>query len=208
MMKILKFAIWAIILLAGVGAAALATVGWQLGLFDQASARVLIGEPMPEFKLKDPGGTEHTLAKYRGKNVVLVFSSFKCPFSKGVDPQLAELAEKHRDAPVVFLAIDSHKDTTVEELRAYAKSAALPFPILKDDANTYADAVGAKRTPEVFIIDTEGKLVYHGAFDDRRMPETPGDTAFAARALDALLAGKPLPVTQTKAWGCTIKRAE
>lgn len=56
MMKILKFAVWVIILLAGAGAAALATVGWQLGSFDAASSGVLIGAPMPEFKLKSFDG--------------------------------------------------------------------------------------------------------------------------------------------------------
>jgi hypothetical protein len=66
--------------------------------------------------------------------------------------------------------------------------------------------VGASRTPEIYIVDTEGKLAYHGAYDDRKAPDMAGETPYVANALDNLLAGEPVATPEVSAWGCTIKR--
>ncbi|MBP8131137.1 MAG: redoxin domain-containing protein [Candidatus Hydrogenedentes bacterium] len=125
----------------------------------------------------------------------------------GADAQVAVLAEQYREQEAAILAIDSHYDTSPEELSAYAASRTLPFPVLKDAGNRYADRVGAKRTPEVFLVDGEGHLVHHGASDNRRFPGSPGSRPYTAEALSALLHGKPVPVQEARAWGCTTKRA-
>jgi len=205
MKKIMVLVIIALVVILG---AVLVAAGWQLGAFDKPAAAVAIGAPMPDFTLRDIEGVEHTLSQYRGKTVVLVFASFKCPWSKGADPQIAALAEEYSDRDVVFLAIDSHYDTSPEEIAAYANAARLPFATVKDEGNRYADLVGAKRTPEVFLVDREGALVYHGAFDNRRGTDAPGGKTYTADALAALLEGKSIPVAETRSWGCTIKRAE
>lgn len=173
-----------------------------------SSAALAIGASAPDFTLNDNDGTAHTLSAYRGKVVALVFTSQECPYSRGADPQLAELAKKYAERGVTVLSIDSHKDTTLEQIKQYRTEEQLPYPILKDAENKYADAVGAKQTPEVFLLDAEGKLAYHGAFDNRRGPDGPGDTPLLANAIEALLAGKAPDPAETRQWGCTIKRAE
>lgn len=190
------------------GVALLASVAGCGSADSQATLKTLaVGSVVPDFKLNDVTGAEHTLAQYKDKIVALVFTSLECPYSRGADPHLAELAKKYADQGVVVLSIDSHKDTTPEQLKKYQDEKQLPFPILKDVGNKYADALGAKQTPEVFIVDKGGKLAYHGAFDDRRGTDEPGDTPYMANAIDALLAGKAPDPADTKQWGCTIKRA-
>lgn len=178
------------------------------GSFSDVPETVKIGDVMPNFSLKDYNDQTHTLKQYAGKIVVLVFCSEKCPFSRGIDQDLAELVRSHElDENVVFLGIDSHYDTTAEEIRSYAIAMGLPQPILLDSGNYYADAVGALVTPEVFIVNKEGKLAYRGAFDNRLIPDKAGSISYAANAIDALMIDILVNPTRVPAWGCTIKRA-
>lgn len=167
---------------------------------------VKIGDPMPDFKLTDASGKEEALANYKGKIVVLNFSSPNCPFSNGADPAINALAEKYKDKDVVFIGVDSNKNVTQEDLEKHRAEAKVPYAILKDKGNAYADAVGAKVTPELFIIDKEGKLAYHGAPDNRTSPEGDATEHYADDALAALTSGKPVPKAEVRAWGCGIKR--
>lgn len=202
-----KWIVVGLLALVGLGAGLGALGGHQLGLFDNPAAAVEIGAPMPDFTMTDLEGNTVSLSSLAGQVVVLNFCSHKCPFSAGSDPQFAELVNKYTPQGVVFLGIDSHYATPREEIAQYAREADLPFPILKDENHAYADLTGAKRTPEIFIVDRDGKLAYHGAFDSRRGANSPGSKTYTADALAALLAGEPIENPQTRAWGCTIKRS-
>lgn len=171
------------------------------------SAAPAIGSAMPDFKMKDQDGNEHMLAMHKGQIVVLEFSSQHCPFSKGTDPHIAELATQYKDKNVVVLGVDSHKSTKPEDIKEHVAAAKIPFPVLKDEKNQYADQVGATKTPEIYIVDKEGKLAYHGAFDSRKGPEQKGEENYVAAALDALIAGAKVAQTEVPAWGCGIQRA-
>lgn len=165
-----------------------------------------IGEPMPDFTLKDYTGETHTLSDYAGSVVVLDFCSQTCPWSRGSDPDFARIAEQYSEKGVLFFGVDSHKDTSSREIREYAAKTGIPFPILKDGQNLYADQVAATRTPEVYILDQSGKLVYHGAFDNRTSPTKTGESNYVTMALDAVLAGETVATPKVSAWGCNIKR--
>lgn len=189
-----------------------AVAGWfvfnkvMTGELAYAAAAIEVGAEMPDFKLKDVNGTEHTMEGRDNATFVLVFSSQECPWSRGADPHLAALATEYMPKGVVFYGIDSHKDTTPEEIKAYITEKRIPYPLLKDPGNVYADAVGAKVTPEIYIVNKEGNLVYHGAFDDRASPDAEGGKQYVKAALDAVLAGEQVAESRVKAWGCTIKR--
>lgn len=169
---------------------------------------ISVGSIMPDFKLKDYNGNEHTLSQYKGKIVVIEFCSQECPFSRGADPDLIKLSEKYKDKGVIFIGIDSHYKTTPEEIKKYATETKKPYPILKDVENKYADLVGAKVTPEIFVIDKDGKVAYHGAFDNRSGPNGTPTEKYTENAIESLLNGKPIEKTETKPWGCTIKRVQ
>ncbi|HOH28900.1 MAG TPA: redoxin domain-containing protein [Candidatus Hydrogenedentes bacterium] len=173
---------------------------------ENAAAVPKIGNPLPNFELKDLNGTVHSLNQYAGNIVVLEMCSIECPWSRGADPHLVALSKKHADDGVVFLGIDSHKSITVDDIKAYAEKAGKSYPILKDVDNKYADAIGAKTTPEVYVVDKEGKLAYHGAFDNRQQETQEGDKSYVANAIAALLDGKAPDPSEAKSWGCSIKR--
>lgn len=196
------------VLVAIAAAAAVAFVAG--GLYAQAAEQeghaVKVGEKMPAFTMKDYTGKEHSLSDFEGKVVVVDFSSQECPYSRGVDPDFAKFATEYKDKPVVFLSVDSNRNTEPEAIAAYAKEKELPFPILKDTDNEYADKAGATRTPEMFVLDEEQVVRYHGAYDDRRDPSKTGETNHVKNAVDALLAGEEVAQPQMALWGCGIKR--
>lgn len=165
-----------------------------------------IGEPMPDFEMKDLTGKTHKLSDYKGKVVALAFVSKNCPWSRGADSGIDKLADAYGGKALVF-GVDSDAGNSVEDVTAYVEKGGFEYPILKDVNNTFADAVGASRTPEFYIVDAEGKLAFHGAFDNRTVPEKNGDTHYAATAIDDLLGGKAVATPEVSAWGCTIKRA-
>ncbi len=178
------------------------------GALSGVAQTVSPGDLMPPFSLQDYDGAPHTLDQYAGKIIVLDFCSHKCPFSRGVDPDTAALARAYADnEQVVVLGLDSHYDTTANEIKAYAEANGLPQPILLDPGNRYADAVGALVTPDFFVIDQQGRLAYRGAFDNRVRPDSAGSRVYVADAVAALLAGEEVSPTQVSSWGCTIKRA-
>lgn len=193
-------------LVAGLAFGGYAVAGLMLKA--DAASKVAIGDAMPDFKLKCTGGNEHTLSGHKGEIVVLNFSSQKCPFSLGADPSINEVAKKYADKGVVFLGLDSNHTTPVDEITKHIEDLGISYPILKDEGNAYADAVGAKVTPEIYIVDKEGKLAYHGAPDNRTGPDAEPTEHYLDDALAALTAGEAVKTTTTSAWGCGIKRAK
>lgn len=173
------------------------------GGFVQA-ASLEVGKPLPDFTLTDSTGKEHKLADYKGKVLVINFSSPNCPFSKGADAAINALAEKYKDA--AFLGIDSNKNVTADDLNKHIAASKQPYPIVKDPENKYADALGAKVTPELFIVGKDGNVAYHGAPDNRTSPDSEPTEKYADAALQAMTEGKPIEKTEVAAWGCGIKR--
>ena len=88
----------------------------------------------------------------------------------------------------------------------HAKKHGFTFPVLKDDGNRVADLYGAQKTPEVFVVDPKGNLLYHGRIDERQDDPKSVKSPDLRNALEAILAGKPVPAAETKAFGCSIKR--
>ncbi len=170
-----------------------------------------IGAQTPDFNLKDYDGKEHSLSANKGKIVLISFTSQQCPVSNGLEPAFAKLAEDYSAKGVVFFSIDSHAQTTPAQIAKYAATEnktgkKLPYPILKDLDNKYADTMGAKRTPEIYIVDKDGKLAYHGAIDNQKPASDSGYKNYVGAALDELLAGKPVSEPKHSAYGCGIKR--
>lgn len=177
------------------------------GKLSGVTAAVDLGEVLPGFELADYDGDTHRLEDYRGQVVVLDFCSHLCPWSRGADEPLTALYNAFSDRGVVFLGIDSHYETPAEDIKAYADTSGKPYPILKDTNHAYADQIGAVVTPEIFVLDGEGRVVYHGAVDNRIRPDGAGSTNYLREALEAVLAGEPVATDRFRAWGCTIKRA-
>ena len=167
-----------------------------------------VGEAVPDFTLKNYDGKEYSLQSLLKENkmVVVMFISTQCPVSNGYNERMVKLNEQYSKKGIRFVGINANVKETVGDIAEHSKSHGFLFPVLKDEQNKIADAYGAQVTPETFIINQETKLVYHGRIDDSRNIEKVQSSDLAL-ALDALLGGKQPPKTETKAFGCSIKRA-
>ena len=168
---------------------------------------VAIGDRLVPFKLKDQTGKAHDLASVKGRSVVLIFIATQCPVSNAYNERMAAVARDYAAKGVAFYGINSNKQEPVEEIAEHAQKHGFSFPVLKDPDNVQADHFGAQVTPEAYVYDAAMVLRYHGRIDDDRGGSNVKSTDLK-NALDALLAGKEVPVKETKAFGCTIKRVQ
>jgi peroxiredoxin len=184
--------------------AVIAAVGLAVAL--PAAGAVAIGEKLQPFKLNDATGKTVDLARLQGKNaVVLMFIATQCPVSNAYNERMAALSREYAAKGVAFVGINSNRQESVEEIAGHAAQHGFGFPVLKDVGNVQADHFGAQVTPEIYVYDPGWVLRYHGRIDDDRSGANVKSQDLR-NALDAVLAGKAVPVVETKAFGCTIKR--
>jgi mono/diheme cytochrome c family protein/peroxiredoxin len=162
-----------------------------------------------QFSLRDAAGATHTTAEWaKAKAVVLFFVTTDCPLSNGYAPEMNRFEETYTPRGVRFYAVQG--DTTVadEEVRQHAHEYAYRFPVLLDPQQILTGHTGATVTPEAAVLSGDGAVLYLGRIDNR--VEDFGKTRvrpteFDLRdALDAILAGRPVPHPRTRALGCAI----
>lgn len=169
-------------------------------------ATVKIGEKIAPFTLPSASGGNVTVGDWtKSKATVVMFIATRCPISNAYNGRMAKLAAAYGAKNVTFYGVNSNKMEAIPEIAQHAKANGLTFTILKDAGNKIADKFGAAVTPEVYVIDSGGSLVYKGKIDDRKEEDQVTERPLAG-ALDAVLAGKAVPVASTQAFGCSIKR--
>jgi peroxiredoxin len=169
-----------------------------------------VGSTAPSFTLQDQNGKSVSLSDYVGKVVVLEWFNENCPFVQRhyKSGDISETAAKYAADGVVWLAINSTHDNSNASNKAADAAWSMNRPILNDASGTVGHAYGATNTPEIFIIDKDGKIAYEGGIDNDPQGDKSSDKVnFAAKALDEILAGKPVSEPQTKAYGCTVHYA-
>lgn len=186
-----------------------------------AATGLKIGSAVEDFTLPDTSNNDPvsltTLvaeAKKPVKVVAVMFIATECPVSNDYNGRMEALNKAYAAKGVAFIGVNSNNTETVKDIVAHKKMAKFTFPVLKDMDNKIADAWNAQVTPEVYLLAVQKKgdatsfvLKYHGSVDDSQN-DAKVQTKFVERALDALLAGKPVSKAETKAFGCTIKRVE
>jgi peroxiredoxin len=166
--------------------------------------------PMTDVKMKNVDGKDVSIADVAGKNgTLVVFSCNHCPFAKAWENRMVEIGNACLKQSVGAITINSNDPTAYKEdsfdvMQQRAKEKGYQFPYVVDATSDVARAFGATRTPEAFLFDKDGKLVYHGAIDDDQDAKKVTKN-FLRDALDALVSGKPIPVSETKFIGCSIK---
>ena len=173
------------------------------------AADLKIGAPAPDFTLPNAiDGKAVALKDLIAKNkaVAVLFVATKCPVSNAYNTRMAALGKEYAAKGIALVGINSNKSEPAAEVKAHAEKHGFTFAVLKDEGNRIADAYGASHTPEVFVVDPKGDLLYHGRIDENQDDPKGVKSPDLRNALDAVLAGKPVPVAQTKAFGCSIKR--
>jgi peroxiredoxin len=176
------------------------------------STMIDLHTPAPDFELPDTDGAMVTLASFAGAKVLVVmFICNHCPFVIHIREQLAQLARDYQAKGVAFAAINAndvanYPDDSPAKMAVEKRTAGYSFPYLFDESQAVAKAYGAACTPDFFVFDENRNLAYRGQLDDSRpytdIPVTGGDLR---AALDALLAGQPVPDKQRPSMGCNIK---
>lgn len=158
------------------------------------------------FTLKDYKGNEHSLTDYKdAKAILVIFIATECPVSNAYNSRMEELFKDYNNKDVAFLGINSNKEEDVNRIRKHAKDNSLGFTILKDEKNIIADKFNASVTPEAYVLNSNFEILYHGRIDNSRN-ESEIVSQDLRKALDEILSGKEVSKTETKAFGCTIKR--
>jgi peroxiredoxin len=185
------------------------TLAW-IATLGPAPAPPAIGSRVPDFALSDVNDRQHSLYGFKGKRaVVVVFVSAECPISNLYQPTLVALNKEFAAKQVQFLTMYSNDQDDLPSVIAHVRERKLPFPAFKDVGHKAADALGARRTPEAFLLDSEHIIRYRGRIDDqygytyRRPAPTHKDLK---AALEELLAGKPITTAETEVLGCVIGR--
>ena len=171
-----------------------------------SKAALAVGAAAPDFTLPDADGRAHSLASLKGKSgTVVIFIATQCPYSNAYNERMAKLAADYRDKGVNVVGINSNSTEPAAEIKQHAADKGLTFTILKDAGNQVADRYDAQVTPEAYLLDASGKLVYHGRIDNSRTGYLITSTELRD-AIEAVLAGKPVEKAEVKAFGCGIKR--
>jgi thiol-disulfide isomerase/thioredoxin len=163
------------------------------------------GSQVADFQVRDLDGRAVSFSSLKGPLTVVTFIATQCPVSNSYNQRMIELYKDYSPKNVKFIFVNANRSEPAGEVREHAKRVGFSFPVYKDPDNVVADHFDAQVTPESYIIDSSGILRYHGSIDDD-MNAARVRTQRLRQALDALLAGKPVPAIETKAFGCTIKR--
>jgi peroxiredoxin len=189
---------------------------WLLALPLVAAAR--LGDAAPNFTAMDSYGHPHTLAEYKGKFVVLEWHNQKCPYTQKhyESGNMQKLQKLWTGKGVIWFTVISSAPgeqgyvTRAQEDEYVQRMHAAPSAVLLDPSGDLGHLYGAKTTPDMFVINPQGQLIYEGAIDDKptvEQSDIAGATNYVTAALEQSMAGKPVLVTASRPYGCSVKYA-
>ena len=179
----------------------------------RATSGLAIGDraPLTDKMMRNVDGKDVSIKAVTGqKGVLVVFTCNHCPWAKAWEERIVALGNTYAAKGIGVIAINSNDPTVApddgyESMQRRATERGMQFPYVVDATSAVARAFGATRTPEAFLFDASGALVYHGTIDDNANEPGKVQAFYLKDALDAVVAGKDVPVKETKALGCGIK---
>lgn len=179
---------------------------------------VEVGSPAPDFTATDVNGNTVHLSDYKGKIVVIESYNSDCPYchNQYASGAMQDLQKQLASKGVVWLLVNSvnpHNPSHRSDAQAQKEMASEKMDVtawLDDSSGAVGHLYDMKTTPDMYVIDQKGTLVYEGAIDDRPDPFHDPKTArnYVKEAVDDLMTGKPIAVSQTKPYGCSVKYAD
>jgi peroxiredoxin len=168
--------------------------------------------PKQEIKMKDVSGSLVSLGEAKSANgLLVVYLSNTCPFVAQNQSRLKEICTAFTEKNIGVILVNSNEANRTSgegyaDMQAYAKEQGLKWHYVLDSNNEIADAFGATRTPECFLFDPSGKLVYHGAIDDSPADMQKVTRQHLKQATEEMLSGKEVTVKESRSVGCSIHR--
>ncbi|TMU50486.1 thioredoxin family protein [Flagellimonas algicola] len=181
---------------------------------DSEEAGYDIGDMATDFSLKNVDGSMVSLSDFdTAKGFLVIFTCNTCPYAVKYEDRIIALDKKYKPLGVPVIAInpnnpDLSPDDSLAKMKVRATNKGFTFPYLLDEGQQVFPQYGATRTPHVYLLDktTNGNAVrYIGAIDDNYQDASKVKEKFVESAVDAMLAGKEIEVTKTRALGCRIK---
>ncbi|MFL5754337.1 MAG: thioredoxin family protein [Bacteroidia bacterium] len=181
-----------------------------------AGDEITVGAKVPkaDLKMADVSGKEYSLADLKtDKGILVIFSCNTCPYVKLSETRIKEYTDLCKKSGIGAVIVNSNEgqrdgDDSFEEMKKYAEAQKIAVPYVVDKKSELADAFGATRTPQCFLFDKDGLLIYKGAIDDNVKDVKAVKTPYLKDAIVALTKGMKPATTETKSIGCTIKRTE
>lgn len=173
-----------------------------------------VGDIATDFKLPNVDGKIVSLSDYKeAKGFIVIFTCNTCPYAQAYEDRIIELDKKYvgKGYPVIAIMPNNPKTKpgdSMEAMQAKAKEKGYQFPYIMDEGQKIYPQYGATKTPHVYVLQKtkQGNVVkYIGAIDDNFQDENAVTTRYVENAVDALLSGKEITVTETRAIGCSIK---
>ena len=174
-----------------------------------------IGSPIPkaDIRIKDVSGKEISLQDVKqGNGLLVMFTCNTCPYvirNQSRTKDVCGYAHNHQIGVILLNSNEGDRDggNSFADMQSYARQQSYQWYYALDAGSVLADAFGASRTPECYLFDRSGKLVYHGAIDDS--PGDPGQVKHPhlRKAIDEMMAGKEVSVKESRSVGCSIKRS-
>lgn len=165
-----------------------------------------VGSKVDNFQLKQVDGNPVQFSSLKGDVTVLMFVSVQCPVSNAYNDRMNALYKDYSAKGVKFVAVNANRTEAAADVAEHARNH-FQFAVYKDADNVVADRFNAQVTPETYVIDKDGVIRYHGSIDDSQNPSNIKAQRLRS-ALDAVLEGKSVAQSETKAFGCTIKRVQ
>ena len=168
--------------------------------------------PSPDRKMKDISSKEVSFKDVMNKNGLLVmFSCNTCPIVHRYQSRTIEVCKYAQAKQIGVILLNSNEGfrndgDSFDDMKEYAKEQTYNWPYVVDNKSAMADAFGATRTPECYLFNSSGKLVYHGAIDDNQNGPDEVTRKHLIIAMNEMLAGKEVSVKTTRSVGCGIKR--
>lgn len=164
------------------------------------------GDKVAPFSLPDTAGKTVEVGNWdKSKATVILFVATECPVSNAYNARMKKLAKGYSARGVKFVGINSNTAEDSAAIAEHSRKNGFTFAVLKDKGNVIADKFAANVTPETYVVNRKGELVYHGQIDNAQT-ESKVKTRSLATALDAVLADKPVTDKEVAAFGCSIKR--
>lgn len=201
----MKLHAWVLALIAMAGTAGASTAQEIVSLPLGASI------PNADTKMKSVDERSVSIGEIAGKKGTLViFTCNHCPWAKAWEARIVTLGNEYASKGVGVVAVNSNDpavaaEDSFESMQQRAKERGMKFPYVVDATSDVARVFGATRTPEVFLFDASGKLVYKGAVDDNAKDAAAVKESWLRGALEAVVAGTAPAKAETKAIGCGIK---